>query len=99
MEKVGTYISNTMESAAESLQNTKQQIIGKSEDQKTLGDKSNEKTERERHILGEKVEKTGKDIKGEETVGEKLSNMGKNIYDGAADMADSAAKKLGLKEN
>ena len=25
--------------------------------------------------------------------------MGKDIYEGAADMADSAAKKLGLKEN
>ena len=45
LEKVGTYISNTMESAAESLKNVKEQLVGKSEDDKTLGDKANEKAD------------------------------------------------------
>ena len=52
-----------------------------------------------RQVLGDKIEKTGKDMKKEETMGQKLSNMGKNMYDGAANMASNAAETLGIKEN
>ena len=55
MEKVGNYIANTYESAAQGLVNMKQNVFGKAEEDKTLGDKAKQEYKKDREILGDKI--------------------------------------------
>ena len=55
MEKVGNYIANTYEAASQGLVNMKQNVFGKAEEDKTLGDKAKQEYKKDREILGDKI--------------------------------------------
>ena len=86
-EKISTYAENTAESAGNTLKNAKENVFGKAQEDKTLGDKASEKVDQAKQNAGDKMQDTGKDMKGEQTFGEKVSNM-----------ASNAAESLGLKD-
>ena len=54
-EKAQTYAENSAESAKDTLKNAKETVFGKSEEDKTLGDKAQEKMDQAKMESGDKV--------------------------------------------
>ena len=76
-EKISTYAENTAESAGNTLKNAKENVFGKAQEDKTLGDKASEKVDQAKQNAGDKMQDTGKDMKGPEENNSVFSNIKK----------------------